>query len=213
LHTPRKRVLLGDRVAYRTVHETGESPDFFNSYAKAIEEKNADALADTNDLKKQKAALEKQLRNLIDFVEKSGFSQDINDRIKERQKDIQDIDSRLFEYSRQLKLSTDDYERAVESFGQDTLNDFNHADGSKQRDIYRNVLHAAMVKGDVLRVYKNGKGYRILMPRRKNSVWQIETWYRGEFQEATALQAGEKDVTDGELPEGWKSGGFRVKSK
>jgi DNA invertase Pin-like site-specific DNA recombinase len=162
-----------------------ETEAYVQDSLKEIERKHQDSLLSLADISTKINQIQKAIDNLLESVELHGNYPDTTQRLKTRRAEKALLENTLSTMKKANEADKRDWLEVQMAFSMTMLERLISAkdDGRQKRNIYISLINVATVKDGILTlIFRNTKGYEIKLTSRKNTKFEIATYYRDKLQ-------------------------------
>lgn len=212
---------------FLTFYRAGHLKSYITEQQNNIEESQKELKRQEEEINDKIAELDKEKKNLVDFIRKNGSDADIEKDIKSINEDKESLKRQLDKVKESMTLSSNSWLKALGNFCLKALDEFKNAEtAEKRRDLYLKYCTAEMSRDTLTVEYFNTEKFVVhwhFTRTGHEKPFEFENYWRGELERTGTIEPlsktvklnlneWEKDYDSfiAHFPEGYFDGGEKV---
>lgn len=212
---------------FLTFNMGGHLKSYITEKQNKIDESQEELKKQEEDIKTKIAQLDKEKKNLVDFIRKNGFDVDIEEDIQKINEDKESLKRQLDKVTESMSLSSNSWLKELGNFCINALDGFKNAEtAEKRRDLYLKYCTAEMSRDTLTVEYFNTEKFVVhweFTRKGQKKPFKFENYWRGELERTGTIEPCSKTVTlnlneweysyesfIAHFPEGYFDGGAEV---
>lgn len=215
---------------FLTFNRAGHLKSYITEQQNNIEESQKELKRQEEEINEKIAELDKEKKNLVDFIRKNGSDEDIEKDIKSINEDKESLKRQLDKVKESMTLSSNSWLKALGNFCLKALDEFKNAEtAEKRRDLYLKYCTAEMSRDTLTVEYFNTEKFVVhwhFTRTGHEKPFEFENYWQGELERTGTIEPlsktvklnlneWEKDYDSfiAHFPEGYFDGGEEVWNK